>query len=398
MNKKNNLSPEEFIRTSKEIYTLINEQENFFFYFSPDPDAIGVSVAFALFLKKLQKNCILYLPEGFNKNLDFMFDISKYNNIIVLMDLEEVKKTLGETEHVFVICDTASYHLLPHFKEITEAASTGPVKYAIEVDHHFGGDSKRIFESSLALFITANSTCDVLACFFEALEKHGEKNYDMDFFFPRNIVLSLLVGVCFDTQFGKFVVNKEQYDKWFPFLSGRLKELTWENSSHLRTSEELFASIGKMNEMKEKQLQKVLKNAKVKNGAGVLLLPPVGYYESLASDQDSTFIVSKVVTDLVNLLAERAGSVGILAFYDDTKNIFFLKIRRSTDFKGYDLRSLETVIKQIYGDYFLGGGGHPGATSFRIKQVYRKIFIKLLKNLHQKVAGLLEGIPKEQQS
>ena len=390
MIKKKEDTKEEFLENIKKITDLINKNDNFFFYFSPDPDAVGVSIAFSLFLRQNYKDCVIFLPEGFDPNLDFLFDVASYNKIRIIKDVHKLKDILMQSKPVFVTCDTATHFLLPSFSEINKLKDEFCPKESIELDHHFGGDSEKIYEDSLTLFLKTNSSCEILAEVFDEIGKFENKN--IDYIFPRNIVLSLLIGICFDTQFGKFVVDKENYDKWYHFLSDRLKSITWGNPKYLNSSKQVFDAINKMSETKEKVLKYLVDTSRTKKKVGLLILPPVGMYESLGPAGDSTCILSKIVTDLSNSLPEYAGRIGILIFYDNLAKVYFLKIRRSFSYKDYDLRDLEVLLKEIFEKDYLGGGGHSGATSFRINDIDRNDFIYKVEQFFDKVVEIITNL------
>lgn len=394
MSKKRALKFSSFKNSVKSIAKIIDDNKNFFFYFSPDPDAVGSSIAVALYLNSLMKKSCLYLPEGFDPNLNFLFKIAEYNNIDVIMELDDVIEYLNTDEYVFISIDTATKYLLPNFDEINEIRKKYSNTECIEIDHHFGGDSSKIYDNSRTMFYDANSCCEIIGKFFFELgrvekKRQNKKKIDYDLYYPRNIVLSLLVGICFDTQFGKFVVDKGSYDHWMSFLSERLIELTWPNNSYIRTAEEVFESINNMSQVKEETLLKYAKKSRIENGVGLLLMMGIGKYESLAENGDSTCIFSKVVGDLSNLIPEEAGKVGVLSFYDEFKDIYYIKVRRSFEYNDYDLRELEHILRELFGDDYLGGGGHPGATSFRLRNVGEEVFKERLENLYQRLLDIV---------
>lgn len=392
MDDKRELTKEEFLSNIEKIKDIIKKNKFFFFYFSPDPDAVGCSIAFSLYLRQHHnKECYIYLPTGFDENLDFLFDIAVYNNINVIKEIDIIYEFIINKEPVFVCCDTPTHFLLPEFEKIDSLRKTTSQEDSIEIDHHFGGDSEKIFENSTPLFSIANSCCEIFSEFLNIVGTNSKGEIDNNKIFPRNIVLSLLVGICFDTQFGKYVTNKELYEKWFSFLSERLKWLTWGNPKYINNAEEVFSTINKMNRTKQETLDRILKDIEVINYTGLLLMPPVEKYESLAKNNDSTCIFSKLMPDLSNLIPERSGAVGILAFYDTVYKLYFYKIRRSLEFKSYDLRNIEKILEEIYDAYFLGGGGHPGATSFRIAEISRQEFEEKTRIFHKKLAETIKN-------
>lgn len=379
MSSKIEMTKEQVAHHSKKILEIVRDNDYFFFYFSPDPDAVGVSVAFSLFLKNRNKKSLIYLPEGFNSNLDFIFKIANYNDIKIIKDIDDVCSYLKENEYVFVTCDTATHHLLPNYNRIIEIKKGYFFQQSIELDHHFGGDSEKIYEESFTLYYKANSSCEMLSDFFYYANSLEATKSELYLYFPRNIVLCLLVGICFDTQFGKFLVNVAEYEKWFYFLSERLEYLTWDNSENISSGEEVYSSINRMSEVKLKTINQLVDKADMTNEVGLIIIPPVRIYDSLAEDGDSTCILSKIVSDIVNLLSDRSGKVGILAYYDDHREIFYLKIRRSLSFKEFDLREAGEILQEMFKGSYSGGGGHAGATSFRLKDITREEFIDKVK-------------------
>jgi nanoRNase/pAp phosphatase (c-di-AMP/oligoRNAs hydrolase) len=383
MIKKVEFTRDEFLSGIQKIKDLIDNNSKFFFYFSPDPDAVGISIAFSLFLRNRNKECYIYLPEGFDQNLNFLFEIASYNSIIILRETESLEKIFSIKKPVIIICDTPTKFVLPNFEKILKMKNKYSLEQTVEIDHHFGGDSEQIFEKSISLFYKANSCCEIFADFLTQIEP------DVNKAFPRNIVLNLLVGICFDTQVGKFVEDKENYDKWYDFLSKRLLDITAENSGYLKTSEEIFETISRMSETKFHILNNLVIDSKVINNVGMLVIPAIKMYESLSPNNDSTCIFSKVVSDLSDMIPEFAGKIGILAYYNDISDIYYLKIRRSFGFKSYDLRTAEILFKEIFGEEFIGGGGHPGAVSYRFKLKNRASFIEKAEKFHERLAEII---------
>ena len=50
-------------------------------------------------------------------------------------------------------------------------------------------------------------------------------------------------------------------------------------------------------------------------------------------------------------------------------------MRRAIDFDGFDLREVEGPIKKAFDDDYMGGGGHPGAVSFRVDSLDEDRFL-----------------------
>jgi hypothetical protein len=48
------------------------------------------------------------------------------------------------------------------------------------------------------------------------------------------------------------------------------------------------------------------------------------------------------------------------------EDCIFIKLRRSTEYDGLDLRQVEDLIKKTFAEDYMGGGGHSGAASYRV--------------------------------
>lgn len=363
---KINFSREEFSYNVEKIQVLIDEKDSFFFYFSPDFDSVCCSLSFVLYLKRIKKNALIYFPLEKDESYDFLLKIADYNCISIISDLDELKAELNRKEYVFVILDTPNKKLLPNFDVINAIFDSYKQKKSIEIDHHFGNDSEMIYPDSVSLFKYANSCCDIIADFlWECGTKSSPNVVDMNEYFPRNIVLTLLTGICSDTQLGKFcpIVDGKN---WFKILADRLNQLTWEESNNFKTPSEIFDVITKKNKSKSIVVERIIKAGKIQNGLGLLVFPNVGKADNLLAEENLFCSLEDISDDLVNLLPERAGRVGIFVYFDSKKEKYMIKIRRSTTFHELDLRQLDVLLIDLFGEYFCGGGGHSGAVSFRI--------------------------------
>ena len=364
MNKAS-FSKEQFECSTKKILTLIKERENFFFYFSPDFDSVCSSLAFALYLKRIKKNVLIYFPLEKDECFDFLFKIADYNKIPIIFTLNDLVTELSAKEYVFSVFDTPNKALLPNFETVYSIFESYTMQESIEIDHHFGNDSEQIFSKSFSLFKYANSCCDIIADYFwlcGADEKERE-----DVYFPRNIVLTLLTGICSDTQLGKFCQVAEEKN-WFDFFTERLGKLTWKDSANFKTPEEIFGVITRKDKVKSFLIEKMMKNEIIENGLGILSVPNVEKSENLLAEDGLFCSLEDISDELVNILPEKAGKVGIFIYFDGKKEKYMIKIRRSTTFQDLDLRTLDVLLMDLFKDNFSGGGGHPGAVSFRISQ------------------------------
>ena len=122
-----------------------------------------------------------------------------------------------------------------------------------------------------------------------------------------------------------------------------------------------------------------------KGKLGFLNLLPSTYLEVKGQCQtfDSDWFVD-IMIFLVNSVPEKSGHAGIVIFEGknaEGKDCIFIKIRRAVDFSGVDLRTGEDKIKELFGDLYMGGGGHAGAVSFRVHRLEEKELLARLENV-----------------
>ena len=56
------------------------------------------------------------------------------------------------------------------------------------------------------------------------------------------------------------------------------------------------------------------------------------------------------------------------------EDCIFIKLRKSIEYDGLDLRQVEDPIKKAFDGYYMGGGGHSGAASYRVASHDEKEF------------------------
>ncbi|MFQ5444917.1 MAG: hypothetical protein ACE5EK_09905, partial [Nitrospinales bacterium] len=98
--------------------------------------------------------------------------------------------------------------------------------------------------------------------------------------------------------------------------------------------------------------------------------------------KDPAELTPEVCRLLLMIVPERSRKLGVFCYHDkdiEGKDCIFVKIRQSTDFNGTDLREVESEIRKAFpGNLYLGGGGHPGAVSFRIQNQDEDTFLSSL--------------------
>ena len=68
----------------------------------------------------------------------------------------------------------------------------------------------------------------------------------------------------------------------------------------------------------------------------------------------------------------------------------FIKLRRAIDYDALDLREVEGPIKKAFGDFYMGGGGHPGAVSFRVDSLDEDSFLLKFKPVTEFIKDSME--------
>jgi len=215
-------------------------------------------------------------------------------------------------------------------------------------------------------------------------------------FSQRNIILGLITGMLGDTVGGKVIPFKEDYDHWMEKLGGQLKEITrWRGTDDKRGEDcadskfgdpkQILNYLNRLTEDQEVCFNLLNDRIEHKGKMGFLSLLPSTYQDVKGDCQafDSDWFVD-IMNFLVNSVPEKSGHAGVVVF--EGKNAegtecIFIKIRRAVDFSGVDLRTGEDLIKKLFGNLYMGGGGHAGAVSFRIHPLGEKELMQHLETL-----------------
>jgi nanoRNase/pAp phosphatase (c-di-AMP/oligoRNAs hydrolase) len=380
---------------------LINSSSSFLFSGDIDPDSVGSMLSLALYLNQLDKEVFIIIPEPLRGNLDFFEKIIQYNSIRILTTPEEIDTVKNYIDMV-IFCDTANTKLVPLYSQISNyILSKKP--HVVEIDHHFGADSEELTDYGIKLFRKANANTEIIG---EILEMLYNKNPERpNPFSQRNIILGLITGILGDTTGGKVIHYKEDYKRWMEKLGEQLKNITrWRNSTDneriedCRTSKfgnptQVLDYLNKVSKDQGSSLKSLNSRIESKGNIGFLsLLPPT--YQEVNRAQHS--IESDWFFDLMGLLLssvpEKSGYVGVIIFEGKNaagENCVFIKIRRAINFSGIDLRTAEGKIKELFGNLYMGGGGHAGAVSFRIHRLDEKDLLAQLENLFDFINGVI---------
>ena len=354
----------------KKAVALIQEKKRFLFAASLDPDSVGSMVSLALYLNLLGKKAHLIIKESLGSNFDFLEKIIHHNKIEVLTSLEQLQGIKKEVDLVMFF-DTANSKLLPFYAAIKENFLSQELP-VIEFDHHFGSDSEELSANSVKLYRKANANTEIIAELL--LQLHEKDPAQPHPFTRRNILLPLITGLLSDTVNGKVIHFKEDYEYWMEKLGKSLKKETYaENSQTKNFSDQRQVSehIHTLAEDQKLCLELMSGRIVMDKGLGMINLLDSTYPEVKYFCQPyNTPWFSEVRDFLLNMVPEKAGKVGILCYHgkDSTgADCAYIKMRRSTQYQGYDLRGAEDTVRETFGDLYMGGGGHAGAVSFRIQ-------------------------------
>ena len=366
--------------------TLIKEKRSFLFCGDIDPDSVGSMIALALFLRLIDKQAYIVLANRLNDNLDYLIRILGHNSIQILKTENEIKK-VGESIDTLVICDTANAKLIPFYSVLLENFIVKNLQI-IEIDHHFGADSAAVAKNGIKLFREANATTEIIGELLQSLAKAFPKVADP--FNQRNILIGLITGLLADTVSGKVVPFKEDFNYWMKEWGGRLMENTrWRKTqngrigdsknSKFESPENIRAYLDHLSNEQEECLRILEGITKNENGLGFLNLMDSTYaeVEDFCPPYDSDQF-RDILEFLLNRVPEAAGKVGIICYNSknaEGEDCIFIKLRRAIDYNGFDLRRVEDLIKRSFEGYYMGGGGHPSAVSFRLVPCLQDKFI-----------------------
>ena len=184
------INEEEFIKKTFQILDMINDSTSFFFYFSPDPDAIGVSIALALFLNSLEKKSVVYLPNGYDYNLNFLIKIAEYN---------KSSRTLGVLPNNFDYLAKTLVDFTQSHKE--------PIRSGKHLSKIMGGKAQRIRNNIREIFALPSCKNSELTNLYETMKRLLVQDLTPDSFadmYAQTLVYGLFVARFYDSSLSTF--------------------------------------------------------------------------------------------------------------------------------------------------------------------------------------------------
>ena len=199
-----------------------------------------------------------------------------------------------------------------------------------------------------------------------------------------------------DTVGGKVIPFQEDYDYWMDLLKCRLQNITrWRETDDKRNVDRKEAKFGDPQQILE-YLNRLTDEQEacfnLLNDRAVLK-GQIGFLNLFHSTQEDVVDTCKpfdsdwfadIQNFLMNSVPEKSGCAGMVVFEGQNaegENCFFIKLRRAVKFSGIDLRTAEGKLKELFGDLYMGGGGHAGAASFRIHPLDEKEFLEKIEKV-----------------
>ncbi len=377
MKQKVPASDTDWERHLEEAVALIGVHRTFLFSADIDPDSVGSMLSLALYLKSMGKGVFLVISQGLGDNLDYLEHIIDYNAIPVLRSQEDIARVQERVDAV-VFCDTANTKLVPFYPYLWQHILSRPVP-VLEIDHHFGADSEKMTERAVPLFRKANATTEIVAELLRALHRCYPEGPNP--LFQRNIVLSLITGLVGDTVGGRVVPYRGRYHYWIDTLGHSLRQNTrWRKHNGKRSGDDKETKFGDpdqvqkyLNRLSEEQhacLNLLRSRVKVDGTIETLNLLNSTYerVRHVSRPYHSAWFAD-ILFFLLNEIPENTGKIGVVYFHGknaEDKECIYIKMRRPERHAAIDLRHAERDIRAAFLGKYMGGGGHPGAVSFRI--------------------------------
>ncbi len=329
---------------------------------NPDDDCVASLVAVGLLLKKLNKQAHVYFGGRLHEHFEYLLSICRYNSIGVLRGDSAASRPQTCPPDAVIVCDTPKPDMVdapPWARQLMG----DPAVLKIEIDHHIGADSDYIGDPGYRLVTSASSASELVGRLALRLRRRHDllTRYQMADPFSRNFVLAVLTGIISDSKMGQFLKSRSErrYYRRFSRMFDRLLTRQTVRQSNLADMEQVFSELQRLSACEQKCLEVFLSRKQRSPSVAWVALTDRDL-ASIGSDCDTLVSVARAAVDI---LAEESGRLGLVAYYDAPHGhdggIAQFRLRRSKDYKGYDLRE----VLPLFG--IRNGGGHEGAIGFR---------------------------------
>ncbi|MCP4756454.1 MAG: phosphoesterase [Proteobacteria bacterium] len=347
---------------------------------NPDEDCIASTVAMALLLSKFYKKTAIFQSYKIHERFDYLINICKYNAIEIVTSESEIPDTIDTV----VCCDTPKPDMLDSCGRIESLLNDEKV-LKIEIDHHIGADSKYLGDEGYCLVDEASSTCELIGRLALKLTKKQQllRDYKIEDLLSRNIVLAILTGVVGDSKLGSFLKSRRE-KRYYDILSNVYNSVlsdTTTKTTNLSNIKEIFDELQRLSKDEEECSQYVIRSKSFSSSIGFVILDEkaIDTIRTIC-DGDTLASVARKITDT---LARESRKLGLIAHHDYStdSDLVQFKLRRSKEFKSFDLRKVLDIFS------IENGGGHEGAIGFRIPK-------EKIGDLNDYVDTLIIGIEK----
>jgi nanoRNase/pAp phosphatase (c-di-AMP/oligoRNAs hydrolase) len=348
---------------------------------NPDEDCIASMVAFSLLLGKLYKDAEICIGEKVHEHYGYLLNICKYNSITLFKACDSIDGSIDTV----VICDTPKPSMIER-NETIDRLMKDPAVLKIEIDHHIGTDSRYIGDEGYRLVTSATSASELVGHL--ALKMRNRRGlvdqFQINEVLSRNVVLAILTGIIGDTNMGQFLKSRRE-KKFYQLFSSMLNNLLAEETvkeSNFKSMDEIFNELHRLSSKEDHGFQYFMDRKQFSQSIGWVALDE-NDIEKLFRDVDEETVVT-IARAVANELAEESGKLSLVSYYDKAgvSDLVQFRVRRSQEYKKYDLRNLLDRFS------IENGGGHEGAIGFRLHR-------NDIEDYATYVHNLIEGLEKE---
>ncbi|HOO70899.1 MAG TPA: DHH family phosphoesterase [Spirochaetota bacterium] len=352
---------------------------------NPDEDCISSMVGIALIIKKFNKNAVLFLSAKLHDHFEYLINICDYNSVKILTD-DTLAGRIQESEPIdsIIVCDTAKPSMIQSHPIIDGLMKKDDI-LRIEIDHHLGGDSSYFGDPGYRLVSDATSASELVGQLLLRLSKKRSllREFHMGNPFSRNLILAILTGIVGDTSMGKYLKSRKtkKYYRIFTSLYSSLLTRETIKKTNFSKIEDIYGELSRLSTEEDLWYKFMISKKKFSDSIGYVVLDPADtVLPQLPFDNEVIVSVARAVADE---LAEESGRLSLIAYYDhpDISDFIQLRVRRSQNYKEFDLRKILELFA------IENGGGHEGAIGFRIEK-------DLVSSLDNYVTDLINGIEK----
>ncbi len=384
---KSDMKPLDRVRIGGRIFEAVVRHECFLLlgHKNPDDDCVASLVAVGLLLKKLHKQAHIYFGARLHEHFEYLLSICRYNSIGLLSG--DAGSPPGCRFDAVFVCDTPKPAMIdapPWAQPLMDDSRV----LKIEIDHHLGADSAYIGDRGYRMVAAASSASELVGRLALRLRRRHDllSRFQINDPFSRNFVLAVLTGIIGDSKMGQFLKSRTErwYYRRFSRLFDRLLTRQTVGEANLADMEQVFRELQKLSNREQKCLELLLgRKQRSKSVAWVALTED----DLSGLDCDAETVVS-VARAAVDILAEESGRLGLVAYYDGPYDggLAQFRLRRSKDYKAYDLRD----VLPLFG--IRNGGGHEGAIGFRFP---RREVLDIVARTRQLVDGIERALPPD---